>query len=361
MSFNLYAHFPFCRRKCAYCALKSRAGASVEARQAYVARLADEVRSLILPEEPAPTTIYFGGGSPGLCDLRPLFDALRERGLLPAAEFTVELHPNDVSPKLLETLAAGGVNRVSLGIQSFDDATLAAMGRGHTAAEAIAAYQAVQRVFPNSGFDLIVGYPTTSATSSASRTLPEIVRQLAPAHVSVYTLIRELGTKLDLDVRKGRLALPDDDAALAEYARVAETLQAAGLVRYEISNWARPGAECRHNCAVWRGEDYVGLGDGAHGRGGLVRTVGEGDAYARETLSPESDALERALITLRTCFGFDPEAAVQRHPLLASRLTAWRQELDFAVEQGLARRNGNAYCLTSRGTEVCDAVLERLL
>ena len=360
MSFNLYAHFPFCRRKCAYCALKSRAGVSVEARQAYVVRLADEVRSLTLPEEPAPATLYFGGGSPGLCDLRPLFDALRERGLLPAAEFTVELHPTDVSPELLETLAAGGVNRVSLGVQSFDDATLAAMGRGHTAAEAIAAYQTVQRVFPNAGFDLIVGYPAPEAPR-ADDSLRKIVQQLAPAHVSVYTLIREPGTKLDLDVRQGRLVLPGDDAALAEYAAVAEALKANGLVRYEISNWSRPGAECRHNCAVWRGEDYVGLGDGAHGRNGLVRTVGEVDTYAHETLSPESDALERALITFRTRFGFDPEAAVRRYPLLASRLTAWRQELDFAVEQGLARRAGCTYCLTPRGAEVCDAVLERLI
>ena len=137
---NLYVHFPFCRRKCAYCALKSRAGVSVERRTAYVTRLAAEVRAR--PERNWKT-VYFGGGTPALCDLTPLFGALRETGLAPDVEFTVELHPLDVTPRLLEALAAGGVNRISLGVQSFDDATLAQMGRSHTVAEAVAAFDKI--------------------------------------------------------------------------------------------------------------------------------------------------------------------------------------------------------------------------
>ena len=158
---NLYVHFPFCRRKCAYCALKSRAGVSAERRAAYVIRVAAEVRAR--PERNWHT-VYFGGGTPALCDLGPIFAALRETGLAPDAEFTVELHPLDVTPCLLETLAAGGVNRISLGVQSFDDAMLAQMGRTHSSADAIAAFEMVQRVFPNSGFDLIAGYPHPSAS-----------------------------------------------------------------------------------------------------------------------------------------------------------------------------------------------------
>ena len=355
---NLYIHFPFCRRKCAYCALKSRAGGSAERRAAYVARLAAEVRAR--PERNWRTG-YFGGGTPALCDLRPLFAALRETGLAPDAEFTVELHPLDVTPSLLEALAAGGVNRISLGVQSFDDATLTQMGRSHTVAEAVAAFEAIRRVFPNAGFDLIAGYPSPSGDNPLRLVLPPMLDRLQPAHVSVYSLIREPGTQLDRAVRQGRCALPDDAAALDEVAEVAQALADAGLARYEISNYARPGFACRHNCVVWRGEDYVGLGDGAHGREGLCRTVGEGDGYARETLSPRADALEREIFALRTSFGLDPAEAVRRHPPLAPLAEAWRRELDFAVEQGLAVRKESAYVLTPRGMEVCDAVVETLL
>ena len=355
---NLYVHFPFCRRKCAYCALKSRAGASTEQRAAYVARLAAEVRTR--PERNW-RTVYFGGGTPALCDLGPLFAALRETGLAPDAEFTVELHPSDVTPRLLETLAAGGVNRISLGVQSFDDATLAQMGRNHTAAGAVVAFEAIRRVFPNAGFDLIVGYPSPPGACPPHLALPPMLDRLQPAHVSVYSLIREPGTQLDRAVHLGRCVLPDDAVALDEVAEVAQVLAKAGLSRYEISNYARPGFVCRHNCAVWRGEDYVGLGDGAHGREGFCRTVGEGEGYSRETLSPQADALERTVFALRTSFGLDPAEAARRHPSLAPLVKVWRRELDFAVEQGLAVRKDSAYVLTPRGMEVCDAVVETLL
>ena len=129
---NIYVHFPFCRAKCAYCALLARAGTSAEVRAAHVARIVRE-----LPDGPF-STIYFGGGTPALCDLSPLLAALAPRRRADC-EFTVELHPRDAEPAMLETLRRGGVNRISLGVQCFDDASLAAMRRGHTAAEAEAA------------------------------------------------------------------------------------------------------------------------------------------------------------------------------------------------------------------------------
>ena len=353
---NLYVHLPFCRRECAYCALHSRAGASPAARAAYVARLVDDLRAR--PAGPPWRTVYFGGGTPALCDLSPLFAALREWGMAPDAEFTVELHPADVTPPLLERLAAGGVNRVSMGLQSFDDATLAAMGRGVSAASAARAFMDVRRVFPNAGFDLIAGYPDAAPLAAA---LPEMLERLRPAHVSLYSLIREPHTRLDRDVRQGRLALPSDDAALGEIAAAARILSAAGLTRYEISSYALPGKACRHNRAVWRGEDYVGLGEGAHGREGLVRTVGGKDGYRRETLAPRADALERALFTLRTDEGFDPDATIRRHPVLEPCRARWLDELAFAERQGLTMRKGTAHVLTSRGMEVCDSVIAALL
>ena len=381
---NLYVHFPFCRAKCAYCALHSRAGSTPEARRAYCARLAAELATWGTvpripgtdPEKagtvPTLSTIYFGGGSPALCDLSPLFTALRKWGTDPkmlgpvpekqgtvpkmlgtVPEFTVELHPLDARPEVLEMLKKGGVNRVSMGVQSLDDDVLKAMGRLHTAAEAAAAFRAVRAAgFTNAGIDLIAGWPGTTPDSWRS-TLARATA-LGLDHCSVYTLIREPKTRLDLALRRGELALPSDDAALAQIDAARAALAEAGLVRYEISNYARPGFECRHNLAVWRGEDYVGLGEGAHGRRGLVRTA----SGVETTVTPEEDAVERALFSLRTREGLSLDRIARLWPILAPRLPAWREKLEFFKRQGLLQ---DAYRLTSRGAEVCDSILADLV
>jgi len=363
---NLYVHFPFCRAKCAYCALHSRAGSTPEARRAYCARLADEVTALgtdpglsggLSGTASVFSTIYFGGGSPGLCDLTPIFSALRKWGTDPektgsVPEFTVELHPLDVRPEVLKMLKRGGVNRISLGVQSLDDDVLRAMGRRHSAAEAEAAFRAVRAAgFANAGIDLIAGWPGT--TTESWRTTLARAAALGLDHCSVYTLIREPKTRLDLAVRRGELVLPSDDAALAQIDAARAALAEAGLMRYEISNYARPGFECRHNLAVWRGEDYVGLGDGAHGRVGLVRTA----SGVETRVTPEEDALERALFSLRTREGLSLERVARRWPILVPRLPAWRETLEFFKRQGLLQ---DAYRLTPRGAEVCDSLLADL-
>lgn len=353
MAMNLYVHFPFCRAKCAYCALLSRAGASAAARAAHVARVVRE-----LPEGPF-ATVYFGGGTPALCDLAPLLAALKPR-LAQGAEFTVELHPLDVSDRLLETLRHGGVNRVSLGVQSFDDAALAAMGRGHTARDAERAFRRVQAAFPNAGLDLIAGWPGMDA----ARWRATLARacDLAPVHASCYALIREPKTRLDRAVREGRLVLPDDARALDQVAVAQDAFAAAGLVRYEVSNYARPGFACRHNCAVWRGEDYTGLGEGAHGRVGLMRTVGTATGYETATATAAEDAFARAVLALRTAEGIDLVDVARRHPLLAPHLPAWRVRLDALVAPGILRRPApDRFVPTARGFEVCDAVMAELV
>ena len=356
---NLYVHFPFCRAKCAYCALHSRAGSTVETRRAYCERLAEQIMALDAISN--LSTIYFGGGSPALCDLSPLFDALRRRtavaGRPPyrdaSCEFTVELHPLDAQPRVLEQLKEGGVNRISLGVQSLDDDVLKAMGRLHTAAEAEAAFRAVRAAgFTNAGIDLIAGWPGT--TMESWRTTLARATALGLDHCSVYTLIREPKTRLDIAVRRGELVLPSDDAALAQIDTARAALAEAGLARYEISNYARPGFECRHNLAVWRGEDYVGLGEGAHGRVGLVRTA----SGVETTVSPEEDAVERALFFLRTREGLSLERVARLWPILAPRLPAWRETLEFFKRQGLFQ---DAYRLTPRGAEVCDSILAELV
>ena len=353
---NLYVHFPFCRVKCSYCALLSRGGASESVRAAAVARVVREWTE----RDAAPLeTVYFGGGTPALCDLSPWAGPLAA-WLSPGAEFTVELHPGDVTAAKLDELVQLGVNRISMGVQSFDDAVLAEMGRGHTAAMAEVAFRQAKAVFPNAGLDLIAGWPGVS--DDAWRTTVARALALEPVHVSCYTLIREPKTRLDRAVRQGRVVLPDDAAALAQADLAREALEAAGLRRYEVSNYARPGFECRHNCAVWRGEDYVGLGEGAHGREGTVRTVGTATGYERTTLTAEADALERAVFGLRTAAGLDLQAVARRWPPLAPRRDAWRATLAALVAPGiLVETAPDVFAPTSRGFEVAGAVMAELL
>ena len=416
---NLYVHFPFCRRKCSYCALYSRAGVGESDRAAYVSALAEDLKRRLRPStfnlQPSTfSTIYFGGGSPALCGLAPLFKVLASRGAsrarrregtadnfgsdgLGAFEFTVEMHPLDVTAEKLEELKAGGVNRISMGVQSFDDATLARMGRGYTIAEAFEAFRLVKRYFDNVGIDLIVGYPGEKRLEirdkrlDADDWLEKFVGE-GMRHCSVYSLQNERGLK---DV-------PEDDVILDEIKRIARELDALGLKRYEISNYAVPGYECRHNLAVWRGEDYLGLGEGACGREGLKRTRGirarrtpsssavgrpEGDVeleYSVEEVSPEFDRKERALFRLRTREGLDaaafPEwretlARFVKEGVIASRVA--RRTMGEESSRVARRTMGEAtdivprvthervcsqvYVLTERGTEVCDAILAELV
>ena len=331
---NLYVHFPFCRNKCSYCALYSRARVTADEREAYVLERCRELDGL------GPfSTVYFGGGTPALCDLKPLFNVLN---LAKGAEFSVELHPLDATEQTLATLRDGGVTRVSMGVESLDDATLMRMGRGYTVREAEAAFQRVRRVFPHAGIDLIVGYPQDPCENL------DCLASWDLSHISVYALQNERGLK----------NVPSDDIVLDRLARTADVLASLGLERYEISNYARPGEECRHNLAVWRGEDYIGLGEGACGREGLTRTRGrrgrpeEGRrvVYDRETLSPERDDIERRIFRLRTREGLD----IDGHP-------EWEEALRPSLDEGLLTRAGNIYRLTPRGMEVCDAILSSLV
>lgn len=352
---NLYLHFPFCRSKCAYCALPSRGGTTPAERRAYAERLAREIEALPGPG-PSPHTIYFGGGTPALAPLSPIFDAMRAKGILSGEhEFTVELHPLDATSENIALLRASGVNRVSLGVQTFNDASLSYLNRRHTASDAIAAIAALRPAFPSVGIDLIVGLPHPQELEAIAGILPSI------DHASVYTLIREQKTRLDLEARNGRIAIPDDAASLAEFSSVRAILDSAGFVRYEISNFARPGFECRHNFAVWRGEDYSGIGDGACGRRGLLRTVGDKGSYREERLTPDADAMERAIFSLRTSDGLDLARIASSWPVLASRMNEWHEALSFHAAKGLLEVSGSAYRLTLRGAEVCDSILSDLI
>ena len=343
---NLYLHFPFCRRKCGYCALHSRAGTSEAARAGYAGSLASALGSLDCLDGKL-STVYFGGGSPALCDLSGIFSALRPR-LDSSSEFTVELHPLDVTDDLLLRLREGGVNRISMGVQSLEDAVLADMGRGYGFYEAERAFAGVKRHFDNAGIDLIVGYPGETAALSPRHAR---LARWGLRHCSVYSLMVEEKTRLWKAVHEKRVEVPDDETVMNRLRVVAAFMGEIGLERYEISNYAVRGSECRHNLAVWRGEDYVGLGEGACGRMGLLRTSNyrfPGESV--ETLSPERDAKERAIFALRTREGLD-----------AGKFPEWKEALERFVGEGLLLREGDVYRLTGRGMEVCDTVLAEIV
>ena len=369
MAANLYVHFPFCRSRCSYCSLYSRVGASPADRVAYVARIADAITQAFKSANPQTlSTLYFGGGSPALCDLTPLKSALAPL-LDEKTEFTVELHPLDVTPAKLDKLKSIGVNRISMGVQSLDDGILRAMGRGYTASDAACAFSLVKSRFDNAGIDLIIGYPGERGTGNGERrTGLSSLKSWGLTHCSAYSLQNERGLK----------NVPDDDIVLDRIRAVAAFLKTLGLERYEISNYARHGFECRHNFAVWRGEDYIGLGEGACGREGLKRTrgilqnsvngergtgnrergTGNGKrsensliAYKTIEVTPSEDIKERTLFRLRTRDGID-----------SSQFPEWQPTLDRFVAEGLLVKVSEfVYRLTERGTEVCDAILEELV
>ncbi|MBO4710196.1 MAG: coproporphyrinogen III oxidase family protein [Kiritimatiellae bacterium] len=340
MAANLYVHFPFCRSRCSYCSLYSRVGASPADRVAYVARIADAIAQTFKDANTQTlSTIYFGGGSPALCDLTPLKDALAPL-LDENTEFTVELHPLDVTPAKLDGLKSIGVNRISMGVQSLDDDILRAMGRGYTAADAARAFALVKSHFDNAGIDLILGYPGDPTTRNAEALLAPLANW-GLHHCSVYSLQNERGLK----------GVPDDETILDGIKSAARFLKSIGLERYEISNYALPGFECRHNFAVWRGEDYIGLGEGAYGREGLKRTRGTKGGYETSEVSPAEDLKERTLFRLRTRDGID-----------SSQFPEWRPTLDRFAAEGLLEKIGESvYRLTERGTEVCDSILAELV
>jgi len=326
----------------------------VEARGRYVGLLVEDLKRRGLSPLPSGEshTIYFGGGTPALCELDPLVKAL---GTDDDDEFTVELNPLDVTDDLVRRLSDGGVNRISMGVESLDDRILEAMGRGYTLNFAAERFAIIRRKIPNCGIDLIVGYPGESDESFAR--LGEL-GDWGLRHCSVYSLILEEKSILGSKVARGaidRTLLPSDDVALDRVREMSEALSRLGLVRYEISNYAVPGFECRHNFSVWRGEDYLGFGEGASGREGLTRTLGVSDGkggyrYEIENVDAERDIRERALFRLRTSEGIDTAV-----------FSEWRNPLDRFAAEGLVTKDGLVYRLTSRGTEVCDSILSELV
>lgn len=334
---SLYVHAPFCRAKCRYCAFFSaptgRAGPDASALSRYLAALEAEMdQQAQALGRVAASTLFFGGGTPSLLGadaLGCILAALGQRfDLAPDAEISLEANPDSATPEFLRAARQLGVNRLSLGVQSLDDADLSGLGRAHDARQAVEAFHAAREAgFANIGLDLIFGLPGQGVEGWLA-TLKRAVA-LGPEHLSCYGLTIEPGTPLAADA-VALAGLPDEDSQADMFLRGAELLKAAGYEHYEISNFAKlsggVGQRCRHNMSCWRGEDVLGFGPAA------VSTMAQGAGRARwanpadlaqwehlvlsgragqagrEALSADIRASEALMLALRTADGLDLDA-----------------------------------------------------
>jgi len=321
----LYIHWPFCLAKCPYCDFNSHVRDRIDQRR-FAAALKRELAWEAARLGPRPlASIFFGGGTPSLMDPATVADLIADARRLfqagDALEVTLEANPTSVEAARLAAFRDAGVNRISLGVQSLREDALRGLGRQHSAGQAIAALELARGLFPRISFDLI--YTRPAQTLADWRAELREALSLAHDHLSLYQLTIEPGTAFEALHRRGELVLPDDDAAAALYDATGEEAARFGLAPYEVSNYARPGSESRHNLAYWRYGDYAGIGPGAHGRvtlGGRllatrrhrapepwadrVEAQGHGTTH-EEQVAPSDRAREMLLMGLRLTEGID--------------------------------------------------------
>ncbi len=339
MNKGLYVHVPYCVRKCPYCDFYSIVDRSRA--PAYVDMVLDELGTY----DGEFDTVFVGGGTPTSVgrELVRLCEALPK-----AEEFTVEANPGAVDIELLRALKKAGVNRLSLGVQSFNDAELRALGRIHTAAQAEEAYLLAREAgFGNVSLDLMLSTPNQTV-GSVKKTL-EKVRELSPDHVSAYSLIIEEGTPF----YGAELSLPSEDEEREIYYTARDCLTGMGLVQYEISNFARPGMECRHNIKYWTLAPYVGLGAAAH-------SYCDGRRYSN---APDVAAYLEGRGRRVECEVITEDERLREKFWLGLRMTAgvpysgeFPEAVDRLIERGLLERSGGNIRLTRRGTDLANLV-----
>jgi putative oxygen-independent coproporphyrinogen III oxidase len=382
-SLALYIHWPFCLAKCPYCDFNSHVRERIPQarfRAALRRELAWEAARL---GRRKLTSIFFGGGTPSLMEpetVAALIDDARHL-FEPAdsVEITLEANPTSVEAGRFAAFRTAGVNRVSIGVQSLDPAALRMLGREHSAAQAIAALETARAVFPRISFDLIYARP--GQTLDAWRAELRQAMALAADHLSLYQLTIEPGTRFEAMHRRGEIAMPDPDTAAALYEATEEEAGRFGLAAYEVSNYAPPGGESRHNLAYWRYRDYAGIGPGAHGRITLPSTGGALVATRRHRapepwaerverdghgtvgefpLEPTERAREMLLMGLRLTEGIDRDRFAARAGVsLGEALEP--SVLRQAIDEGYLAWQGTSLACTSAGRLRLDALLAAMV
>jgi oxygen-independent coproporphyrinogen-3 oxidase len=365
---------PFCRHKCPYCSFISYDGradditlyADALKRELGVRAGGERVRS-----------VYFGGGTPSLLPAEHVIGILRHINTLftidRAAEITMEANPGTIDRACLKAVREAGINRLSLGVQSFNDDELKMLGRIHTAAEAVEAIEAARSAgFDNLNIDLIYGLP--GQTAAGWRKSLEKAVSLKPEHISLYALTLEEDTPLYKTIEAGGLPAIDSDTAADHYELAEEMLAARGYGHYEISNWALPGRESRHNLTYWRNEPYIGVGAAAHScmNGRRFANTKDLDKYIAgfsgetlpppeldEKITPELELAESVILGLRLGEGIKIEDIRQRYGV--DVLTRYRPQVEEMVGAGLLERSNGNIRLTGRGRLMSNEVFWRFL
>jgi putative oxygen-independent coproporphyrinogen III oxidase len=376
-AFGVYVHWPFCLSKCPYCDFNSHVRhAAIDEDRFAKAFLREIETTASRTGGREVTSIFLGGGTPSL--MRPqtvaaILDAIAKHWrVAPHAEVTLEANPTSVEATRFAGYRAAGVNRVSLGVQALDDASLKELGRLHSAREALDAVAIARRSFERYSFDLIYARPGQSTEAWTSELKLAIAE--AAEHLSLYQLTIEEGTPFFGLHAAGKLKTPDEALARTLYDVTQEVCDAQGINAYEISNHARPGAECRHNLVYWRGQEYAGIGPGAHGRLDIdgirhaistekrpeawlmrVETDGHG-IVVDDLLNSEERADEFLLMGLRLAEGIDPRRylALSGRPLDPRRIALLREQGAIDVDEGGRLR------VTQAGFPVLDAVVADL-
>lgn len=367
MGFGLYLHIPYCRAKCRYCDFYSRGGCE-SVPDAYLDALlrawrqfafaAASVRPFALPR---PDTLYFGGGTPGLLTPAQTERLIKAVNPLPEAEVTLEANPDGLTPARLAGWRKAGVNRLSLGVQTARDESLARLGRRHTAAQSRAALAMARAAgFKNISGDIMLALP--GYTNAEFDETLALLAEGGAAHISAYLLKLEPGTAFAARPPAG---LPGEDASADFYLYAAGQLQKAGYVQYEISNFARPGCEGRHNLVYWNCGDYLGLGPAAHSCMGGRRCYWPADTAAfiegRSQPAPDGGctAGDYIMLQLRLCAGLDLKALKNKYN---TEFTSTQiQFVKKCCEAGYARFDGRILALTPRGMLIQNSILCELL
>lgn len=373
MSSSIYIHIPFCRRKCNYCAFNSKIGGEKEISD-YVDALTTEIKNFPADSEKI-CTIYFGGGTPTILkidELKKIFDAVKEKFFIEKnSEITIEANPGTVDEKFLHELRKIGFNRLSLGVQSFNDEILKILGRIHNSKIAAETVQTAKNFFENVSIDLMYGLPAQKLSDLKNSV--EIAKNLSVQHISIYGLEIEPNTNFEKLFDEGKLNLPSDEVSEKMYDFITETLPKFGYRRYEISNFAKKNFESRHNLGYWTGRKYFGFGAGAHGYDGKIRTsnilnvknytekifAGENISEVEEIVTKKAAMEEFCFLGLRIADGIEIK---NFEKLFGENIfKIYGKVIEKNISLGLIKNSDGRIFLTSRGMKLGNMVFADFL
>lgn len=371
---GLYIHIPFCVSRCRYCDFYKETTFEREQVQRFLASLENELRRL--PKSFAPDTVFIGGGTPTVLDsgdyMRMLEGIHRQINLSNVIEFSSEANPGTLTKEKLMAMRQGGINRVSIGVQSFNDKALRLLGRIHNAQTAIDGYHMLRDAgFDNVNIDLIQSIPGMKPID-VLMDAQQLV-DLSPEHISYYNLIYEPGTPITADRDAGRLAEPDEDEEADNYFAVKDLLENAGYTHYEISNFSKPGKPCNHNVLYWQGGEYFGCGPAAYSHWDGIRfgnvsdltgycdriSAGEKPFDEVEKLTSEDKARETLVMWLRLLKGVDFNEFKDVSGFSVEELCG--DSLTSMIEEGLIKRAGNRIALSRDALFVSNGVFSELV